>query len=41
MYITDVLWPDFRARDLDEAIVAYAGRRRKFGGLMEEGSPRS
>jgi len=38
IFVTDVLWPDFRARDLHEAIVAYAGRRRKFGGLVVEGS---
>lgn len=35
IYITDVLWPDFRADDLDAALVAYAGRQRKFGGLPE------
>jgi undecaprenyl diphosphate synthase len=39
LYVTDVLWPDFRAKDLDEALVAYAGRCRKFGGLVTSGSP--
>jgi undecaprenyl diphosphate synthase len=34
MYVTEALWPDFRALDLQEAIVAYAGRNRKFGGLV-------
>jgi undecaprenyl diphosphate synthase len=33
IYVTDVLWPDFRAPDLHEALLAYAGRQRKFGGL--------
>lgn len=38
LYVTDVYWPDFRARDLDAALVAYACRKRKFGGL---GQPRA
>jgi undecaprenyl diphosphate synthase len=33
LYITDVLWPDFRGEDLHAALLAFAGRRRKFGGL--------
>ena len=33
LYVTEVLWPDFRAEDLDEALLAYARRCRKFGGL--------
>jgi undecaprenyl diphosphate synthase len=33
LYVTDVLWPDFRASELHEAILAYAQRQRKFGGL--------
>ncbi len=33
IYVTDVLWPDFRADDLHAAILAFAGRHRKFGGL--------
>ena len=36
IYVTDVLWPDFRARDLHAALLAYAGRRRKFGGLVDD-----
>lgn len=31
-YFTDVLWPDFTAKDLDKAITAYNGRSRRFGG---------
>lgn len=33
IYITDVLWPDFRRRDLYEAIADYQGRDRRFGGI--------
>ncbi|HQG48543.1 MAG TPA: polyprenyl diphosphate synthase [Sedimentisphaerales bacterium] len=32
-YVTDTLWPDFNEQSLDEAILAYAGRTRRFGGL--------
>jgi len=31
LYITDVLWPDFRKENLYEAIVAYQKRERRFG----------
>jgi undecaprenyl diphosphate synthase len=33
LYVTEVLWPDFRGEDLHDALLAYAGRQRKFGGL--------
>ena len=33
LWVTDVLWPDFRAAELHDALRAYAGRQRKFGGL--------
>jgi len=32
-YVTDTLWPDFNNQSLDEAILAYASRDRRFGGL--------
>ncbi len=32
MYFTDTLWPDFKEKDLDEAIIEYQKRNRKFGG---------
>jgi undecaprenyl diphosphate synthase len=32
-YVTDTLWPDFNEQSLDEAILAYASRDRRFGGL--------
>jgi undecaprenyl diphosphate synthase len=35
LWVTDVLWPDFRAADLHAAILAYAGRQRTYGGLPD------
>lgn len=31
LYFTPVLWPDFDARALDDALADYAGRERRFG----------
>ena len=31
LYISSVLWPDFRRRDLFEAILDYQSRERRFG----------
>jgi undecaprenyl diphosphate synthase len=31
LYFTDVLWPAFNERALDEALQSYAGRQRRFG----------
>ena len=33
LWVTDVLWPDFRGDDLLGACQAFAARERKFGGL--------
>jgi len=33
IWVTDILWPDFRKKHLVEAISDYSGRIRKFGGL--------
>ncbi len=33
IWVTDVLWPDFRGDDLLAGCRAYASRQRKFGGL--------
>ena len=30
-YFTDVLWPDFGAKDFDLAIEDYSQRQRRFG----------
>ena len=35
LWVTDVLWPDFRGDHLLAACVAYSGRKRKFGGLID------
>lgn len=32
-YFCDTLWPDFGERDLDEAIMAFQQRDRRFGGV--------
>ena len=31
LYVTDVMWPDFREAHLDAAFASYAGRQRRFG----------
>lgn len=36
-YFTDTLWPDFDERALDDAIEAYRGRDRRFGGRGQGG----
>ena len=38
IWVTDVLWPDFRADDLLAACQAFAARHRKFGGLPPVGA---
>ncbi len=35
---TDVLWPDFQKSDLEAALVEYAGRDRRFGGVKNSES---
>jgi len=35
IYISEVLWPDFRKKDLSEAILAYQKRERRFGKVIE------
>jgi undecaprenyl diphosphate synthase len=32
-YYTDVLWPDFTPEELDKALIEYANRNRRFGGV--------
>lgn len=32
-YFTDVLWPDFDARELERAVAFYQGRDRRYGGV--------
>ncbi len=30
-YFTDILWPDFSKKDLEDAVIAYNERNRRFG----------
>ena len=36
LYITDLLWPDFRREHFRDAIRAYQGRERRFGKTSEQ-----
>ncbi|WP_276498801.1 isoprenyl transferase [Pontibacter litorisediminis] len=36
LYITELLWPDFRKEHLYEAILAYQSRERRFGKTSEQ-----
>ncbi|MFZ4619415.1 MAG: isoprenyl transferase [Bacteroidota bacterium] len=36
MYVTDVLWPDFRRNQLYEAIESFQSRERRFGKVSEQ-----
>ncbi|MCJ7811842.1 isoprenyl transferase [bacterium] len=36
IYITDVLWPDFRRQDLYRAVEDYQSRERRFGKVSEQ-----
>ena len=36
LYFTDVLWPDMKPEDVDEAIENFYSRKRRFGGLDKD-----
>jgi undecaprenyl diphosphate synthase len=36
IYVTDVLWPDFREQELHKAIAAFQSRERRFGKVSEQ-----
>lgn len=36
MYVTNILWPDFRRKQLYEAIESYQNRERRFGMVSEQ-----
>ena len=40
LYFTPVLWPDFRKKDLYEAIIDYQHRERRFGKTSEQIDPK-
>ncbi len=33
LYVTPVLWPDFREAEFDAALASYAQRHRRFGDI--------
>jgi undecaprenyl diphosphate synthase len=35
-HFTEKLWPDFRAEDLEQAIIDFQGRERRFGKISEQ-----
>lgn len=39
IYITDILWPDFRREALMDALNDYVGRERRFGRVSEQLKP--
>lgn len=39
LYFTDVLWPDFSAKEYREALQWFASRQRRFGGVPDEKTP--
>ena len=36
MYVTDILWPDFRRNELYNAVESYQSRERRFGKVSEQ-----
>ena len=36
LYFTDILWPDFRKKDLYDAVYAYQNRERRYGKTGEQ-----
>ena len=36
LYFTDILWPDFRREHLQQAIIDYQNRERRFGKTSEQ-----
>ncbi|HOA72531.1 MAG TPA: isoprenyl transferase [Phycisphaerae bacterium] len=39
LYVSNVLWPDFRPAHLNEAIRNYAARQRRFGAVLQDITP--
>jgi len=38
LHFTEVMWPDFGANELADALASFAGRERRFGGLQHHAS---
>jgi undecaprenyl diphosphate synthase len=41
IWVTNTLWPDFRRRELFEAILEYQRRERRYGGVSGDEDPAS
>jgi undecaprenyl diphosphate synthase len=41
LYVTEALWPDFNAEEVDRALAEYARRTRKFGMVVDDDTPRA
>ena len=39
IWVTETLWPDFRRRELLQAVVDYQKRERRYGRVAEETAP--
>ncbi|HSK78386.1 MAG TPA: undecaprenyl diphosphate synthase family protein, partial [Thermoanaerobaculia bacterium] len=39
IWVTQTLWPDFRSKDLFEAILAFQARDRRYGGVKQADEP--
>jgi undecaprenyl diphosphate synthase len=39
-YIATVFWPDFRRPQLEEALLAYTRRERRFGAVLDSDGAR-
>lgn len=39
LFVSPVCWPEFRKAHLMDALQAYGGRKRKFGGLIQDTAP--
>jgi undecaprenyl diphosphate synthase len=37
IYVTETLFPDFRRREIFEAILDFQKRERRFGGITKQG----
>jgi undecaprenyl diphosphate synthase len=38
IWVTQALWPDFRRKDLIEAVLAFQNRERRYGGVLQPDS---
>jgi undecaprenyl diphosphate synthase len=36
LWVTDVFWPEFGVEHFRQALVSFAGRERRFGGLSPD-----